>query len=373
MPLFDELATALHKHVCVIAKVMLKRDHLRKPLADYAMSEAEPNLNVAHALWYAAAQQLDVRETVVSAPLTDQALVQMLCSAVSRGTESLIFAGQVPVSEYDRMKAPLQEGAFPFPVKYGYSGVGLVREGPPELVGKRVFCLHPHQSQFVVETAWLVEVPDNVPSKRATLAANMETALNAVWDGQAGPGDRIAVVGGGLVGALIAWLCASLPGAQVTLFDVRDDVQNRAQALGCAFVKASDTIKTAELNGHFDLIFHTSANGEGLQTALQLAGFESRVVEVSWYGERQLTVNLGASFHSQRLQLISSQVGSVASNRRARWSHRRRLTAALALLDDDRLDALITHDIPFDEAPTQLTPLLTGATNGCGIVLSYPS
>lgn len=292
--------------------------------------------------------------------------VRAIASAVSRGTESLVLKGEVPQSEHQRMRAPFQRGDFPFPVQYGYQSVGRVEDGPPALQGRLVFALHPHQDVYRVPASAVVEVPARIPPRRATLAANMETALNAVWDSGAGPGDRIVIVGGGVIGLLLTALCAGLPGAEVTLTDLRPERAALAEAFGARFAPAD------EVDDQADVVFHTSASAGGLRTALAAGGFEARIVEVSWYGSRVTPVALGESFHSRRLQLIGSQVGAVSPSRRPRWPYARRLGKALSLLDDARFDRLITHVVPFSEAPAQLPGLLSGGEDALAILLDYP-
>jgi threonine dehydrogenase-like Zn-dependent dehydrogenase len=263
-------------------------------------------------------------------------------SGISRGTEALVLRGGVPETERVRMRAPLQEGDFPFPVKYGYAVVGRVL-GAGALADQDVFVLAPHQDRLAVPAAMVVPLPEGVPAGRAVLGANMETALNVVWDGRAAPGDRIAVVGAGVVGALAAWLCGRLPGAEVTLIDVLPERAALAAGLGVGFARPDTSPEDC------DLVIHASASPEGLATALAVAGDEARVVEASWYGDRPVTLGLGGAFHSRRLQLVSSQVGRVPGDRRARWPLRRRLEAALRLLTDPALDALISGETAFGD------------------------
>jgi threonine dehydrogenase-like Zn-dependent dehydrogenase len=307
----------------------------------------------------------DVRPVDLPAPDGESVTVRMLYSAISRGTERLILAGRVPPSEWARMRCPLQDGDFPFPVKYGYQAVGLVETGPADLIDRTVFVLHPHQDRFVCPAAMAVPVPDAVPARRATLAANMETALNGVWDSGAGPADRIVVVGGGVVGLLVAHLCARLPGAQVTLVEPEAGRRALAGTLGLSAV-APEACPTGA-----DVVFHASASPAGLATALNAAGKEATVVELSWYGDGAVAAPLGGAFHSQRLKLFSSQVGEVSPSRRPRWTYRRRIAAALALLADPALDALITDEIAFPEAPARLPALLAAGAPGLTAVLRY--
>lgn len=241
------------------------------------------------------------------------------------------------------MRCPHQSGEFPFPVKYGYACVGTVEQGPDALVGLTVFCLHPHQDRFVVSAAAVIPVPDTVPAPRAVLAANMETALNLIWDAGVGPGDRVCVVGAGVVGALVAYLAGRVPGVELTLIDIDPDRARMAAALGVSF--AEPTGAPADC----DVVIHASATEAGLATAIAAAGFEARIVEASWYGDRPVSVTLGGVFHSRRLSLVSSQVGAVALERRARWPHARRLAKAIGMLADPCLDALISGETAFDD------------------------
>jgi threonine dehydrogenase-like Zn-dependent dehydrogenase len=306
-----------------------------------------------------------VRSEPLRAPGTDEVLVRTLFSGVSRGTERLVLSGAIGQSEWERMRAPLQVGDFPFPVKYGYCAAGVVEQGPPALVGRTVFVLHPHQERFIVPASMAVPVPDAVPARRATLAAAMETALNAIWDAEAGPADRIVVVGGGSVGLLVGYLTSQLPGAAVTLVDVAAERAIVADALGLGFALPDQAPENA------DVVFHSSATAAGLATAIRSAGFEAPIVELSWYGEGTVAASLGGAFHSRRLRLVASQVSHVAPNHRPRWNHRRRLETALSLLQDPILDRLITDEIDFDEAPLQLPRLLSPSAPGVATVIRY--
>jgi threonine dehydrogenase-like Zn-dependent dehydrogenase len=279
----------------------------------------------------------------------------------------LVLTGRVPTSEFGRMRAPFMTGTFPFPVKYGYSVVGLVERGPAALEGRVVFTLYPHQSVFNVPADAVAPVPDPVPASRAVLAANMEAALNAVWDAQPAAADHIAVVGAGVVGALVAWLCAQLPNVQLTLVDVEPSRIELARRLGAGFAAPGGA------PGDCDLVFHASGTAAGLATAFDLAGMEATVVELSWYGTGDVVVPLGGAFHSLRLKLISSQVGQVASSHRARWTSRRRLDAALALLADSRLDALLAPAIKFQELPLRLPDILVPQSGVLCQLVDYPA
>lgn len=306
----------------------------------------------AEALWYVAPGKAEIRSEPVAALPAGHIRVRAVASALSRGTERLVFSGMVPDSEYDRMRAPFMGGAFPFPVKYGYAMVGRIEESPAKLKDRLVFALYPHQTVFNLPAENVVPLPEGLPAERAVLAANMETALNAVWDGEAETARRIAVVGAGVLGLLVARLCVKLMQGAVTVVDIEPSRGEVARKLGAAFA-----IPDAAPTG-CDLVFHTSASEAGLATALRLAAFEATVLELSWYGAKEVKVPLGGAFHSQRLRLISSQVGHVAPSRRATWTHRRRLEEALRLLDDPALDVLIAPPVAFADLPKKLSEIL---------------
>jgi len=315
----------------------------------------------ARAFWVAGPGRGEIRAEPLRAPAANEALVRTLYTGVSRGTEALVFGGRVPASEYGRMRAPFQAGEFPAPVKYGYANVGIVEQGPAALVGRPVFCLYPHQTRYVVPAAALHPLPDGVPPARAVLAANLETAVNVLWDATPRIGDRIAVVGAGTVGCLVAWLAARIAGTEIELVDVDVRKTAAARALGVPFREPGAARRDA------DVVVHTSGTSAGLATALELAGYEATIVEASWYGDASPAVPLGAAFHSRRLKLASSQVGAVAAAQRSRWTHARRMELALRLLAHAELDALVTGESPFDELPA----LLARLTSSPGYTLTH--
>lgn len=319
----------------------------------------------ARGLWYVGPGRAEIREEALPSPAAGEVRVQALHSAISRGTEALVQAGRVPESEYERMRAPMMAGSFPFPVKYGYAMVGRVAADARELSNAYVFALYPHQSAFNAAADALIPLPQGVPPQRAVLAANMETALNAVWDAAPAPADRIAIVGAGVVGALVAYLCGKLPGAEVTLVDVDPARAALATALGVRFALPKDAPRDC------DVVFHASGNAAGLATALDAAGNEAAVLEMSWYGTGEVPLALGGVFHSRRLRLISSQVGQVSPSHRPRWTYRRRLTAALSLLADPALDGLLAPAIHFDELPQKLPQVLAPGSGVLCQIVNY--
>lgn len=319
------------------------------------------------ALWTIAADTFALRH--VTLPPDDAAMLTLVAhhSGVSRGTEALVARGAVPDSERDRMRCPHQEGDFPFPVKYGYALVGAVTNGPADRVGQMCFALHPHQTLARVPAAAALPLPEGLPPRRAVLAANMETAVNVTWDSGAGPGDRVLVVGAGVVGLLVAHVIARIPGTQVTLCDLNPARAVLADAVGAAFAAPAD------VPGGQDVVINTSASAAGLRLALNAAGQEGTVVEASWHGTGDVALPLGGPFHARRLTLRSSQVGDLPPHRKPRWDYTRRLTLALRLLRDaPALDALLTHDIPFDDAPALLPALLAPGADALCPVITYP-
>jgi hypothetical protein len=305
----------------------------------------------ARAFWVAEPGRGDIRTETLAAPAADEVVVRALFSGVSRGTEALVFHGRVPVSEHDRMRAPFQVGAFPSPVKYGYASVGIVERGPRDLEGRHVFALYPHQTRYVVPARSVTVLPDTVPPARAVLAANLETAINGVWDARPHVGDRLTVVGAGTVGCLVAWIAGRIAGCDVELVDVNPHRASIARTLGVRFAEPSGA-----RDGR-DLVIHASGSPSGLALALRIAASETTIVEMSWYGDRMVSVPLGEGFHARRLTLTSSQVGSVAPAQRARWDAARRMQLALSMLADPALDALITGESAFDEMPTVMAEL----------------
>jgi len=321
---------------------------------------------LAQALWYVAPGRAELRDERLSALAEGKVRVRALYGSISRGTEALVAAGRVPQSEYLRMRAPFMGGEFPFPVKYGYSTVGRIEAGPDHMRGQTVFALHPHQTLFDLPADAVAVVPPDIAPARAVMAANMETALNATWDAAPGPCGRIAVIGAGVVGALVAFLCARIDGTEVTLIDIDPERKTLAHELGLRF----SLPEAAPRDCRF--VFHASASAAGLATALDLAGDEATIVELSWYGAGEIAVPLGGAFHSRRLKIIASQVGKVAPARRATTSHRQRLDQAIRLIDDPRLDALLAPAIAFDELPARLPDILKSGSGVLCQLIRYP-
>ncbi|HZM76657.1 MAG TPA: zinc-binding alcohol dehydrogenase [Candidatus Limnocylindrales bacterium] len=319
----------------------------------------------ARAFWIGSPGVGEIRGVSLPEPGPDQVLVRAVHSGISRGTETLVFRGQVPDGQRSAMRAPFQEGEFPGPVKYGYLSVGVVEQGPAALLGRSVFCLFPHQTFYVVPKNAVTLIPDNVPSERAVLTGTVETAVNALWDAAPLVGDRVTVVGAGMVGCCVATLLARFPGVDVELVDIDTDRGRTAKALGVPF--ATPAIAK---NGR-DLVFHASASTAGLQHALNLLSPEGTVIELSWYGDREVSLPLGGPFHSGRLSIRASQVGMIAPARRSSRTYADRLSLALELLADPAFDALLTGESPFDDLPRVLAALSAGTLPALCHVITY--
>ena len=319
----------------------------------------------AHAFWLGEPGVGEIRPVSLPPPGPEDVVVRTVRSGISRGTETLVFRGGVPASQYAAMRAPFQEGDFPGPVKYGYLNVGVVEHGPPELRGRTVFCLYPHQTAYVVPARSVVVVPEGVPVDRAVLAGTMETAVNALWDAAPLIGDRVTVVGGGMVGCCVARLLARIPGTRVTLVDIEPGRADVAAALGVDFALPADAA------GARDLVVHTSATSAGLQLSLDLLAAEGTVIDLSWYGDTDVTLSLGGAFHSRRLGIRASQVGVVAPARRETRTTSDRLGLALDLLADPALDTLLTGVSQFNELPEVMRRLASGDLPALCHVVTY--
>ncbi|MFJ2813116.1 MULTISPECIES: zinc-binding alcohol dehydrogenase [unclassified Streptomyces] len=320
----------------------------------------------ARAFWLNRPGEGAIQDVDLPEPGADDVVVRALYSGVSRGTETLVFRGGVPESQYAAMRAPFQEGDFPAPVKYGYLSVGVVEEGPDHLAGETVFCLHPHQTRYVVPAAAVTPVPAGVPASRAVLTGTVETAVNALWDAAPLVGDRITVIGGGMVGCSVAALLARFPGVRVQLVDADPTRAAVAAALGVDFALPADAL------GDRDLVVHASATEQGLARALQLLTPEGTVLELSWYGDRTVSLPLGEAFHSRRLVIRASQVGTVSPAARPGRSYADRLALALELLTDPALDALVTGESAFEELPALLPKLADGTVPALCHRIRYP-
>ncbi len=327
--------------------------------------EESPVPGDALAFWLREPGMGEIREEALRHPTSDEVLVRTVRSGVSRGTEALVFRGAVPTSQYDSMRAPFQEGDFPGPVKYGYLNVGVVEQGPDTLLGRTVFCLFPHQTRYVVPVSAVTVVPEGIPASRAVLAGTVETAVNALWDAAPLVGDRVAIVGAGMVGCAIAGVLGHFPGVDVTLVDVDPSRAQTAERLGVSFALPTDAPDER------DLTFHTSGHSAGLQLSLDLLATEGTVVDLSWYGDTEVALSLGAAFHSRRLTIRASQVGMVSPAQRGRRSMEDRLALALDLLRDPAFDCLVSGESPFAELPEVMPKLADGSMPALCHTITY--
>jgi threonine dehydrogenase-like Zn-dependent dehydrogenase len=312
-------------------------------------------LQQARAFWVIAPGHGEIKDETLPVAGASDVVVRTRFSGISRGTESLVFHGRVPQSEWARMRAPFQSGEFPAPVKYGYCNVGVVESGPETMLGRDVFVLYPHQTRYIVPASAAHLLPEGVPPERAVLAANLETAINGLWDARPHVGDRITVIGAGTVGCLVAWLASRVAGAVVQLVDVNAGRAAIAAALAVPFAQPD------EAQGEADVVIHASGSPEGLAQALRLAGEEATIVEMSWHGNRRVPLELGGAFHARRLAIVSSQVGRIAPGQRARWDYGRRMQLALQFLRDPALDVLISGESRFETLPAVMPELMAAA------------
>jgi threonine dehydrogenase-like Zn-dependent dehydrogenase len=319
----------------------------------------------AKAFWLRAPSRGEIRPVALPDPGPDDVLVRTLVSGISRGSEMLVFEGRVPPDQYDAMRAPFQEGDFPGPVKYGYLNVGEVEQGPAELRGRTVFCLYPHQTAYVVPARAVTVVPEGVPPARAVLTGTVETAVNVVWDAAPLVGDRVAVVGAGMVGCCVARLLSRFPAVEVALVDVDPSRAEVAAAFELDFALPDDAAAGC------DLVVHTSATSSGLQRSLELLEPEGTVIDISWYGDNEVRLSLGGAFHSRRLAVRASQVGVISPARRGRRTHSDRLALALKLLDDPAFDVLLTGESRFAEMPDVMAQLAAGTLPALCHTITY--
>jgi 2-desacetyl-2-hydroxyethyl bacteriochlorophyllide A dehydrogenase len=322
-------------------------------------------MDKARALWFEETNRAAFLEEILPGLKPGWCKLKSLFSGISPGTESLILSGQVPDRVYHEMKCPYMGGQFPFPVKYGYSLVGKITDGPKALLGKIAHLLHPHQDKCMVRIDDIFLVPPDVPPQRATLASNLETAVNAIWDSQFSLGDHALVVGFGAIGSLVARLLSFFPGSRVKVMDTNPDKRRTAEKMGFS------VLYPEEASEKFDLAFHASGNPSGLQSAVDMVGFEGKVVEMSWYGKHQVSLSLGGNFHSQRKAIISSQVSHLSPGQRSRWDHKRRKSLVFDLLQRIEFDEHLTYSVSFSELPRTYSKLKIFRRENLGYLVTY--
>jgi len=318
----------------------------------------------ATSLWHISPTASELQSEKLATPTDNKLIIKSLYSLVSTGTERLVASGLVPPSMHQLMQVPSMGGDFNFPVKYGYSLVGkVVSKG--DLEGRLVHLLHPHQNQLITDSSAISLLSKAIPAKRAALASNMETALNAVWDSGVSVGDKVVVCGFGMIGGLVARLLALMPAVEVVVLE--KNAYRIAQATKMGFTVNPSTLQ------NFDCSFHTSGSSVGLQTCIEAVGMEGKIIELSWYGTKSVQLQLGADFHYHRKQLISSQVGHVPFAKNARWDYARRKAVVWELLQNQVFDAHITDEVAFADGPAFFTDLRSGdlLDAGLGWVIRY--
>lgn len=279
-------------------------------------------------------------------------------SLISTGTERLVAKGLVPPEANHIMRVPYMDGSFSFPIKYGYNLVGREKES-----GRRVHCMHPHQDFCAVQTRSLNKIPNDIPSRRATLMGTMETVINAIWDSRLNPSsdENILVIGAGLIGATLALTLQKVLDQEVHIYDINPYRLDHVRQLGLS----------SHRKGPYTICFHTTAHQEGLQMAIDQVGFEGRIVEMSWYGTRPVQLWLGSSFHYDRKQIISSQVSQIPGHLSSQEDYESRRNLAWKYLNDTGYDDLITHEIPFEQAPGFFQKIRNNDADFLGCVFKY--
>lgn len=337
------------------------------------------------ALYFTAPRQVALRREPCPAPGPGQVRVRTRLSAISPGTEMLLYRGQMPSSLPADEALEALAGPLAYPLKYGYAAVGQVTDlgpGVPEAwAGRWVFAFQPHQTCFVATVASLHPVPTDIPPERAAFLPNMETAVNFLLDGAPLIGERVAVLGQGVVGLLTTALLARFPLAALVAFDRYPLRRETARALGATLAldpAAPDALEAARVHlaahdryAGADLTYELSGNPAALNLALALTGFAGRVVIGSWYGTKRAALDLGGRFHRSRIRLLSSQVTTLAPEHTGRWDKARRLALAWEMLRTFPAERLITHRIPFAQAAQAYRLLDAQPDRAIQVILTY--
>lgn len=308
-------------------------------------------------LWFLGPQSVETRAVRCPKPDADSVRVRTHCSAVSAGTEMLVYRGELP---QDLALDALLEGMLEcptYPLQYGYASVGTVDEIganiTQDLLGKRVFAFAPHASHFLCDPGGLIPIPDEVSFEDAAFLANMETAVNLAQDGQPLVGERVVVLGQGVLGLLLTGLLLRFPLSKLICVDSIVARRERAQALGASEVFAPEqVIAIAGAVGEqgADLIFELSGVPQALNLAIDLSGYGSRIIIGSWYGSKSTAIALGGKAHRNRLNISSSQVSTIAPALSARWNKARRFDVAWQMLMALRPSQWVTNRCHIDEA-----------------------
>ena len=313
------------------------------------------------ALVFAAPYRVELQHSTIGSPGPGEVSVRTLVSAVSSGTEMLLYRGQMPPEMRVDESIPALDGAFQYPIKYGYAAVGRVEEkgtGVQDVeVEDLVFCFRPHESAFVCGETDLIKVRNGVEPEDAVFLPTMETAVNLVMDGQPLIGEQVAVFGQGVVGLLVTALLSMTPLSSLVTIDQYEQRREESLALGATCSLSPDKPDLVEvLQGSrdyrgADLSFELSGNPAALDMAIKAAGYGGRIVVGSWYGTKESKLDLGGRFHRDRVRLISSQVSTIAPEWSGRWSKARRFDVAWSMIRKLRPSRLVSHAFSLEEAP----------------------
>tara|TARA_B100001113_G_scaffold7774_1_gene6337 strand:- start:2368 stop:3336 length:969 start_codon:yes stop_codon:yes gene_type:complete len=289
-----------------------------------------------------------IKKELLRQPLAkDELLVKAHYSGISYGTEKIVFDSHVPTNQYKFMRAPHQVGEFNKEVKYGYLSVGKVIDGPNDMLNKMVYTMFPHQSIYVIKSTLVTLIPKHIPIRRALLTANMETAINAMWDSKPSIGDKVYVVGAGIVGILMAYVLSSTFGINVTVIDSDKNKKKLCEFFNIDFENSMDCIENP------DIIYECSGNISVLSELINNSTLETKICILSWYGKQQSKIKMGENCFSRRLEIIFSQVGNITALKSKKWNNLSRRALALQLLDNKKLDILIDKkEISLDELPS---------------------
>lgn len=324
-------------------------------------------------LQFKSPSQVEIREVPIGEIPEDMVLVATQISAISSGTEKLVFTGRVPKDmSADTTLPALSSQDFNYPFKYGYSCVGTIVETGKKIdknwEGKRVFAFTPHASHFLASPVDLVAIPDSINYDDCVFLASMETAVNLVLDGKPLIGEEVITIGQGVIGIFVTALLSQFPIKNLTCTDLHASRLQRSLDWG-----AQSVFLDSEISDYpdADLVFELSGSPDGLQLALNCCGFDSRIVIGSWYGEKQVNLQLGGNFHRDRIRILSSQVSTIASEYAGRWDKDRRLQLALQMIKHLKPSRLISHRFDINNAQQAYEQLVNDPQNTFQIVLEY--
>lgn len=323
-------------------------------------------------LWFTGVRQQEIRSEPLPTPGPGQLGVTTLLSAISAGTELLLYRGQMPAEMSADASIEALSGTLAFPLKYGYSAVGLVTSLGDRVdaawLGQRVFAFNPHETGFVISAENAISISEHIESDAAVLLPNMETALSFAMDGAPIIGERVLVLGQGIVGLLTTHLLAQMPLASLTAVDKLAIRRNIALEIGATQTFGIDQPLESD---SYDLVYELSGNPAALNTAIDAVAFGGRIVVGSWYGTKRASLDLGGAFHRKHVQIISSQVSTLAPRWQGRWTKARRMQTALQLLPGVNLNLLITQRTPFDSVLDAYRLLDTQPNSHLQTVLTY--